>query len=160
VFVGIMFWIVPVVSAQTAKLARKIPDITKQVRHGIAGFATEMRQKYGLRVIPEELLEFAHPLPPAPEPATPEKSQAPPAPAPPPATEKAAATPDASTAATTPARLQTPEEVFRNLGTGEWLNKALPRIFQAVWSFFTNSLGGFLGVFGFLLSLIIVPLYL
>jgi predicted PurR-regulated permease PerM len=53
-----------------------------------------------------------------------------------------------------------PEEVIRNISTGEWLNKALPRIFEAVWNFFNSSLGGFLGLFGFLLSLIIVPLYL
>ena len=39
VFVGIMFWLVPMISGQTAKLAKKVPDITKQVRRGVSSFA-------------------------------------------------------------------------------------------------------------------------
>ena len=160
-FVGIMFWIVPVVSGQTAKLARKIPEITKQVRHGIAGFALEMREKFGLHVIPDELIEIAKPNP-APAP-TPPAAVEKPAPPPAAATEPVAAEKESAAAPAAPAAAHeapSPEEVFRSLSTGEWLNKALPRIFQAVWGFFNSSLGGFLGVFGFLLSLIIVPLYL
>ena len=176
-FVGIMFWIVPTVSAQTAKLAKKVPQITKQVRHGIASFALEMREKYGLRVIPDELYEITKPPPaitPEPKPAEPDKAKTPPAPATPAATEKPpptdtpppatpAAEPDPKTAAAPPTTTHgspNPEEVIRNISTGEWLNKALPRIFESVWGFFNSSLGGFLGLFGFLLSLIIVPLYL
>jgi predicted PurR-regulated permease PerM len=40
------------------------------------------------------------------------------------------------------------------------VNDALPSVVQNVWKFFSASLGGFLGFFGFLLSLVIVPLYL
>ena len=40
------------------------------------------------------------------------------------------------------------------------MNDALPSVIQNVWKFFSASLGGFLGFFGFLLSLVIVPLYL
>ncbi|MEO6786058.1 MAG: AI-2E family transporter [Chthoniobacteraceae bacterium] len=190
VFVGIMFWLVPIISGQTAKLARKIPEITKQVRHGVARFATEMREKYGLHIIPDELLEVAHPIPaPAQEPksAEPEKAPAPSTPANPAAAENPAAAPAAAkepagatpapetgpkAAVTAPAppvsapapaaknAVPNPEEVIHNISTGEWLNKALPRIFEKVWEFFNDSLGGFLGLFGFLLSLIIVPLYL
>ena len=176
-FVGIMFWIVPTASAQTAKLAKKVPQITKQVRHGIARFAVEMREKYGLRVIPYELYEIAKPQPPTPPepaPAEPEKAKTPPVPATPAATERpvppgagvpvtAAVETDPKIAATPPATTHgspNPEEVIRNIGTGEWLNKSLPQIFQKIWDFFNSSLGGFLGLFGFLLSLIIVPLYL
>ena len=188
-FVGVMFWVVPMISGQTAKLARKIPQITQQVRHGISSFALEVREKTGFRIIPDELFEIAKPPPkptpapaPAPEarPAEPERAQAPPPPAIPTASEKpvatpaapaetaAAATPDAAaptTAAPSPATVAkhaapNPEEVIRNISTGEWLNKALPKIFEKVWEFFNSSLGGFLGLFGFLLSLVIVPLYL
>ena len=191
-FVGIMFWLVPIVSGQTAKLARKIPAITKQVRHGLSGFALEMREKWGLRLIPDELIEITQPPPapaPAPEPKPAETEKAPrspvpasPAPAeksaPAPAVEKepsgatpAETDPKAATAAPAPpvppapvpaakSGTPNPEEVIRNISTGEWLNKALPRIFDSVWGFFNSSLGGFLGLFGFLLSLIIVPLYL
>jgi len=173
-FVGIMFWLVPMISGQTAKLARKVPLITQQVRHGISSFALEVREKYGLRIIPDELYEITKPQT-APKSAEPEKVKTPPAPATPAAAEKpapapvvasepAAATPPAETdpkpAPATAHGTPNPEEVIRNISTGEWLNKALPRIFDSIWSFFNSSLGGFLGLFGFLLSLIIVPLYL
>ncbi len=181
-FVGVMFWLVPLISAQTAKLAKKVPEITRQVRNGVSGVDSYLREKWGFHLIPDELFEAPH-LPGAPEPDSktpePEKAPAPPEakpvepqktePAPAAARsipEKPGATPAANTEPAQPAAtLQkeakpTPEELIRNLGTGEWLNKALPKIFQKIWDFFTNSLGGFLGVFGFLLSLIIVPLYL
>ena len=176
-FVGIMFWLVPMISGQTAKLAKKVPDITKQVRRGVSSFAVYVQEKSGLRIIPDELYEFAKPQPaptPQPRPVVPENVKTPPAPVPPPATEKpvpatandpAAARPADETDPKIPAPATkggspNPEEVIRNISTGEWLNKALPNIFQKVWDFFTNSLGGFLGFFGFLLSLIIIPLYL
>ena len=178
-FVGIMFWIVPLVSNQTAKLARKVPEITLRVREGVAKFAVEVREKYGVRLFPDELLEFAKP----PQKAAPPKANVPEvpqaateaAPVPPLApvvapvatdaagTVAAVAKEDTKTATATPppaAGPSNPEEVLRNFGSGEWLNNALPKIFRAVWNFFSQGIGGFLGFFGFLLSLIIVPLYL
>jgi len=44
--------------------------------------------------------------------------------------------------------------------SGDWAKTNLPKIPGMVWSFVKSSVGGFLGVFGFLLSFIIVPLYL
>ena len=185
-FVGIMFWIVPLVSNQTAKLARKVPEITLRVREGVAKFAVEVREKYGVRLFPDELLEFAKPPPKIAPPKTneregPQATTESAAPVPPPAPVVAPVATDASapvaavakedskTAAAAAATAATaapaagasnPEEVLRNFGSGEWLNNALPKIFRAVWNFFSQGLGGFLGFFGFLLSLIIVPLYL
>ena len=175
-FVGVMFWIVPLVSKQTANLARKVPEITLRVRGGITSFAIEIREKYGVRLIPEELLEFAKPpakTAPAPKssatekpPATPVATEpaTPPAPATEPGAASATTAPgDPKATAATPANAtapSNPEEVLRNFGSGEWLNEALPKIYRAVWDFFGKGLGGFLGFFGFLLSLIIVPLYL
>ncbi len=182
-FVGVMFWLVPLISAQTAKLAKKIPEITRQVRNGVSSVDSYLREKWGFHLIPDELFDASHlPSSPAaePKPAEPGKAPAQPEvkPVEPETVPAAAATPRAAVAekpgapgaavdpvppANAAAQKEakpTPEEVIRNLGTGEWLNKSLPRIFQKVWDFFTNSLGGFLGVFGFLLSLIIVPLYL
>ncbi len=183
-FVGIMFWLVPMISGQTKKLAKKVPEITKQVRHGVSGVALWVRERTGIRIIPDELVEIAKPTPaptpaphPAPKPTEPVKAKTPPVPAPPAAVEKTDPAPPAGEPATPPPDTDpkpaaiapapapapgtsNPEEVIRNISTGEWLNKALPKIFQKVWDFFTSSLGGFLGLFGFLLSLIIVPLYL
>lgn len=44
--------------------------------------------------------------------------------------------------------------------TGTWLQNQLPGLPPKIWSFITSSLEGFLGVFGFLLGLIVVPIYL
>ncbi len=44
--------------------------------------------------------------------------------------------------------------------SGDWVKTTLPKIPGMVWTFVKSSVGGFLGVFGFLLSFIIVPLYL
>lgn len=41
-----------------------------------------------------------------------------------------------------------------------WLNQKLPEILSTAGSFLKKSIGGFLGVFGFLLSLILVPIFL
>jgi predicted PurR-regulated permease PerM len=44
--------------------------------------------------------------------------------------------------------------------SGDWVTTALPSVLKNAGKFLSSSVGGFLGVFGFLLSLIIVPLYL
>ncbi|MEQ1850655.1 MAG: AI-2E family transporter, partial [Chthoniobacteraceae bacterium] len=142
-FVGVMFWIIPLVSGQTAKLARRVPEITLRVRGGLATFALEVKEKYGLQLVPNELIEVAKPPPksaPAPKPTEPEKpaaEQPPPSPsvpAVPPGAAPTAATPpaapDAKSAAPPPApkapapptpETSNPEEVLRHLGSGEWL---------------------------------------
>ncbi|MEZ5386085.1 MAG: AI-2E family transporter [Prosthecobacter sp.] len=43
---------------------------------------------------------------------------------------------------------------------GDWAKTTLPKMPGMVWTFVKSSVGGFLGVFGFVLSFIIVPLYL
>ena len=58
------------------------------------------------------------------------------------------------------APVENPEETFHKLASGDWVGDALPTIARNAWSFLSTSLGGFLGFFGFLLSLVIVPLYL
>jgi predicted PurR-regulated permease PerM len=49
---------------------------------------------------------------------------------------------------------------LNDLLTGAWLKTAVTNLGPATWSLTQRSLGGFLGVFGFLLSFVIVPLYL
>jgi predicted PurR-regulated permease PerM len=189
-FVGFMFWLIPVLANQTGRLARKVPDITYQVRLGVANFAKNVRDNYGVRVLPDEFLEVPKPKvkravpaaetpPPAPAPpssappssAPPSDVVAPvPAPAVPPdaAAPPAAPVPAAAADAAPPAPVipakpiseQDPQEVIEKLGTGDWVHDALPSVFRGAWTFISASLGGFLGFFGFVLSLIIVPLYL
>lgn len=44
--------------------------------------------------------------------------------------------------------------------SGDWAKTNLPKIPGLAWAFIKSGVGGFLGIFGFLLSFIIVPLYL
>ena len=191
VLVGLMFWIIPVISTQTARLARKMPDMTYQVRVGVAKFGKDIREKYGLRILPDEFLVVpkpkhkaepavqtteTKPADPAKEPAiaakpatetsvasAPAASGAPATPADPTA-PAAAVTPTPPTPAPIPAPAakaqETPAELLQKIGSGDWINDALPNAASKIWNFLSSSLGGFLGFFGFLLSLIIVPLYL
>ncbi len=170
--VGILFWIIPVISTQTVKLAVKVPDISYKVRLGVATFAIKVRDQYGVKLLPEEMLTLpkktvAAPPKPAPEPpAEPEKQEPPKANAvaadePTPAeTLLTPAKPAAKPTAAKDAAPENPEEILHKLGTGDWVSDALPSIARKVWEFLSASLGGFLGFFGFLLSLVIVPLYL
>lgn len=211
-FVGVLFWIIPIISTQTEKLAGRLPVYTYQVRLGIANFAKRMRENYGLQLLPEEMMVVPKPRPkkaPTPPPGDhpadhPEISapgaEPPPASATPPvagiaappagdpiASVAPAATPPATgAAAVEPAKIPplapgsatvratdkklpaekvatkaseqaAPEEnPIQKLASGDWIQDAMP----AVWNFISKSLGGFLGFFGFLLSLFIVPLYL
>ena len=179
--VGILFWIIPVVSTQTVKLAQKIPDISYKVRHGVATFAIKIKDQYGVKLLPEEMLTLPRRTPTP----TVEKTTNP-APAAPPDEPK---TPDVNahsknttTVATAPGKDtpgipttttpkpadipsvekagKTAEEDLHKLASGDWVSDALPAIARSVWGFLSSSLGGFLGFFGFLLSFIIVPLYL
>ncbi len=49
---------------------------------------------------------------------------------------------------------------LRSFLNGDWATTTLPKLPEMVWKFVKSSVGGFLGVFGFVLSFIIVPLYL
>jgi predicted PurR-regulated permease PerM len=44
--------------------------------------------------------------------------------------------------------------------SGNWVKQALPVVVTSVWKTIRSSVGGVLGVFGFLLSMVIIPLYL
>ena len=162
--VGILFWIIPVVSTQTVKLAQKVPDISFKVRHGVATFAIKVKDQYGVKLLPEEMLTLPVKSPKVAE-ATikvePEKLPAEVVEAKPESPEVTAAGKDAP-AATPPVDkvAKTAEEDLHKLASGDWVSDALPAIARSVWGFLSSSLGGFLGFFGFLLSLVIVPLYL
>lgn len=49
---------------------------------------------------------------------------------------------------------------LQDLVNGDWLRQTLPQLGRNLWDFVRKSVGGFLGVFGFILSMVIVPLYL
>jgi predicted PurR-regulated permease PerM len=131
---SLVCWIAPKISEQTANLAKKVPGYTLKARTAVLNFATRVEQDYGI------------PLPH--EPAIPEPLVG--------DLEKTA----------TPSSGKTVEPLdafdldLKALLSGDWVTTTLPTVLRNTGKFISSSVGGFLGVFGFLLSLVIVPLYL
>ncbi|MEA3212089.1 MAG: hypothetical protein QOE70_5146 [Chthoniobacter sp.] len=159
---GILLWIVPALSNQTVNLARKVPHYTEQVKTLVVTFAHDVQQKYGVKLLPQ----FQSPIDPATD-AVSTKATA--SPAPPPALPAngpvtSPATPPTGPPAPAPAPAQdiAAEVQFdlQQLLTGDWVRTTLPTVIRNGGRFVTSSVGGFLGVFGFLLSMVIVPIYL
>jgi predicted PurR-regulated permease PerM len=143
-----------------------------QVKTLIVNFASDIHTKYGIKLLPEFTppIEAAptdaarepyvtEPIP-TPAPTNPPKTEAPPAtkrtaPANLPEVERPE--PPAPSASDSTAQVQYDLQQFL---TGDWARTTLPAVLRNAWEFTTRSVGGFLGVFGFLLSMVIVPIYL
>ena len=65
-----------------------------------------------------------------------------------------------SSVSAAPASADAPDYDLQALLRFDWVKTTLPKIPGIVWGFIRSSVGGFLGIFGFMLSFIIVPLYL
>jgi predicted PurR-regulated permease PerM len=134
VFVGALLVVVPVAIKQGAEFGHALPHYTKSAGQKISDWATSLnervRRDYGL-----DLLKTSVVKPPA----------APVSPAPEPGSGNSAAEAGG-------------EDVQKVVG--DWLDQELPALMNHVWEYLKSGLGGFLGMFGFLLSFVIVPLYL
>jgi len=170
-FAGILLWIIPALSHQSLRLARSVPRYTQIAKQRIVEYVTSVETKYNVHLLPDF---------PSTEPATTGDSTASPTtptPAPPPDSQESPAVPvlpppaDAETpptvAASPEAKLPGTEtspgdQTFdlADLISGKSLTAALPIVLRNAWNFIRTSVGGFLGVFGFLLSMVIVPIYL
>ncbi len=146
---GILVWIVPAISHQTGNLARRVPRYTERLTVLVVNVAKSVQQKTGFQLFPQ--LQPAVEGPPAPDTFGPvEPTPLPEANSPPPSTKTP---PDA--------KPETDLQYdWQKLVSGEWVQTSLPAVLRNAWTFVKSSVGGFLGVFGFLLSMIIVPVYL
>lgn len=154
---GLGWWIVVKLDDPARHLADRVPVYYTKAQKAVVDFATKLEKEYDFKF----LAHTAEPPATTPVPA--------PAPAMPPAVEPATApaavaeTQVPESAATTSAAKEAgggPESEFQALLRGDWVKTTLPKVPGIIWTFITTSVGGFLGVFGFLLSFIIVPLYL
>jgi predicted PurR-regulated permease PerM len=148
--IGVTLLIVPALEKQGGEFATTLfgtateTGYLQKARQNVLSFAQQrnayLKSKYGV-----DLLHWGLPDPSKKEAATP------------PTTANARVT----TTGTTPPTAKT-DDIFtlQDLISGEWIGQALPKMGQNLWSIVRSSVGGFLGVFGFILSLIIVPLYL
>lgn len=159
---GLAWWIVPKIGEQTANLAKRVPGYTVKAREAALDLAAHLEKDYGIevpystwitsknKVATNPLGEPAHP------PLQNAESNAPTASAP---------TATVSAESSTPVTIAQDDESeldfdLHQLFSGDWVKTTLPTILSNAWKFIKSTFGGFLGIFGFLLSLIIVPLYL
>ena len=157
---GLAAWLIPTISIQSANFARQVPAYTEHARDYVVDLIYRFDRTFGL-------LGGAH---------TKSASRSltnlliGPAAAPSPHVE--ATTPTASpqaTATTTeviapsPPKLTTAERQRIQAYVEKQMPKleqALPAVLGKLWDILKKSIGGFLGITGFLLSLILVPIYL
>ncbi len=141
-------WLIPVISHQTVNLYNKADQYTKTARSYVMDFAKGVQQKYGVDVLPalsETPEEESHSI---------EPNKLP--------------TESAKTAVTEPPRPVQPKTIsswdelldVQQILRGDWLKNALITVGNNSLLMVRSSVGGFLSVFGFLVSLIIIPIYL
>jgi predicted PurR-regulated permease PerM len=163
---GLVAWLVPTISIQSANFAKQVPAYTEKARDRIVDLIYRFDQTFGL-------LGGAHgksastsltnwligPASPSPH----EQPTATAAPSPKGSATPQAIAPGSETIAPSPPKLTTAERqriqayVEKQMPN---LQRALPTLMDRLWGVLKQSIGGFLGVTGFLLSLILVPIYL
>ncbi len=157
---GLAAWLVPTVSIQSSNFAKQIPAYTERARDYIVDLIFRFDQAFGLlggvrgKSPSKSFTDWLIGTPTSPAPHA--QSSVP-------AAARAGSTPPPETIAPSPPRLTTAERqriqawVERQMPN---LQQALPTLTDRLWTLLKKSIGGFLGVTGFLLSLILVPIYL
>jgi predicted PurR-regulated permease PerM len=158
--VGLIWWVVPTISLQSANFARELPGYTQRARDRIVDFivqynrvvgGTSGRGKSASSGLVNFLLGTPPPHAPSPTPAA----------APTPSPQTTASPVEAISAA--PAKISSAERQQLEAKADKIipnLERYLPTLADKIWNIIKKSIGGFLGVTGFLLSLIMVPIYL
>lgn len=152
---GLGWWLVVKLGDPAANLAHRVPVYYSKAQKAVLDFSARIEKEYGITLpIPHAVASTAE------EQATPPPAEGTETPAVVPVTPTvvvAAPTPEADNDASAASMDAFDLQGFLN---GNWVKTTLPKLPGMAWSFVRSSVGGFLGVFGFLLSFIIVPLYL
>ena len=158
---GLAAWLVPTISFQSANFGRQIPSYTEQARNYIVDLIYRFDQTFGLpgtgqtKSASKNLTNFLIGPGPSPSPHRPVTAS--------PAGSPQAATPAIEVIAPTQPKLSSAERQRIQAYVEKQMPKlqeALPELLGKVWDILKRSIGGFLGATGFLLSLILVPIYL
>lgn len=152
---GLGWWMVAKLGDPAANLAHRVPVYYSKAQKAVLDFSAKIEKEWGIS-LPIPHAPPASTVPPAETLRAAMTTPTAGTPAPAPAAETAVA--DAA-AAGLPADSWNLQE-FLSGDFGGWVKTTLPKLPGTLWSFVRSSVGGFLGVFGFLLSFIIVPLYL
>jgi predicted PurR-regulated permease PerM len=163
---GLVAWLVPTISIQSANFAKQVPAYTEKARDRIADLIYRFDQTFGLlggaheKSASTSLTNWL--IGPASS-TSHEQPTATAAPSPKGSATPQAIAPGSETIAPSPPKLTTAERqriqayVEKQMPN---LQRALPTLMDRLWGVLKKSIGGFLGVTGFLLSLILVPIYL
>ena len=158
---GLATWLVPTISVQSANFARQIPSYTERARDYTVDLIYRFDRTFGLlgagqtKSASKNLANFLI----GPGPSASRDRQA----ASSPIASPAARAPAAEVIASSPPKLSTAERQRIQAYVEKQMPKlqnALPILLGKLWEILKKSIGGFLGATGFLLSLILVPIYL
>lgn len=162
--VGLITWLAPTISMQSANFARELPNYTQKARDRVVDLIDRYNRTIGSTRgkstsssanLVNWLLGPPSPHPsPSPAPTASSSSNVTPQPGTPPTVESIATAPAKITPADRQRFQASVEKVVPNL------ERYLPALAEKAWNLIKTSVGGFLGVTGFLLSLIMVPIYL
>ena len=158
---GLVAWVAPTISMQSANFARELPSYTQKARDRIVDLivqynrmagGTAGRGKSASSGLVNFLLGTPPPRAPSPTPVAPTPTSLPETSASP--VETISAAPAKISSAERQQLEARAEKIIPNL------ERYLPTLADKIWNIVKKSIGGFLGVTGFLLSLIMVPIYL
>ena len=159
--VGLFWWLVPTISMQSANFAKELPGYTQKARDYVVDLVVQFNRSFSVSSgTPHEkhaspTANFVNWLLGAPSPRPSPTATATPLPE--------GAGPLGEVIAPTPNKISSADR----LRIQAWVEKEMPNLERYVpiltekfWNLIQKSIGGFLGVTGFLLSLVLVPVYL
>jgi predicted PurR-regulated permease PerM len=161
---GLIWWLVPTISMQSASFAKELPGYTQRARDGVVDLLVQYNRAFGAPIA------AAHGKPasttanlvnwllgsPTPRPS-------PTATTAPAGTAQPIPSPSGETIEPTPTKISSADRqriqayVEKQIPN---IERYVPTMAEKFWDLLKRSIGGFLGVTGFLLSLILVPIYL
>jgi predicted PurR-regulated permease PerM len=172
--IGVLIaWLAPIVSMQAASVGRELPQYTLKARDKVVDLIFRYDHTFGDSSVKRPKSSsstsgFVNWLLASPTPASVSK----PSPTPAPLSVSVAAV-NAANPSASPVDRETVSPAATPLTSAdrqriqEWVQKQLPNLerqlpylSEKVWTLLKQSIGGFLGVTGFLLSLVMVPIYL
>lgn len=159
---AVITWVVPTISMQAANVTRELPAYTNRARDTVVDLIYRYNHSFGDPVsgktkpasAASNLVNWLLASPtPTPDPNTRPEISAPPDAA---QTDANASVPPAAKL-TSAERQRIQDWVQRQLPN---LQRQIPDLSAKLWNLLKTSIGGFLGITGFLLSLVMVPIYL
>jgi len=163
---GLVAWLAPTISMQSANFAKELPGYTQKARDRVVDLIVRYDRAFGMpggarSKSGSPTTNFVNWLLSSPAPREQPSASTTVAPSATPAPEESAAPTEtigpAPSKITSADRQRIEEAVQRVIPS---LERQLPAWSEKFWNLLKKSIGGFLGVTGFLLSLVLVPIYL